>query len=504
VLYLLAVLFAAGIWWGAPAAWAPDELEPGLVRDAIHRHFSGGWFDKYPPLHYYALSLVYAPVLVAGEFGWLHVDSAGVRGVLFMMGRMLTLAMALGTLAVLAAVAARTLGRRYAWPVALAAGSFMPFAFYAKTMNVDGPYLFWFAVSLLFLTYAHERATWRATIGFGVAAAAAVATKDQAYALYVLPSLHLAWRAARQPGGVAALAAGALAGLAAFALCHNLVFNYDGFRQHVELITGPASDDYRMFPMTAGGEWQLAKATADQIVWTLGVPGIALILVALRKAKPGVERLPFQKISWVLLASVSYYAVFIAVVGYVYDRFLLPVTSMLALVAGFGLRRLLDGWPRPDVGRIAAAVLIGWMIWRIASVDALLIRDSRYGAEAWLRAHVERNAIVASVNEFGYVPRLDEFRHWEIQPTTADTLAIQPSFIVVNTEFPQRFPPESPIRVWLDWLASETSPYREAFRSKAPLGWSAFTWDRRFRDRREDDFTNLDKANPEIVIFQRR
>jgi hypothetical protein len=498
------VLFAAGIWWGWPAAWAPDELDPGIVRDAIHRHFSQGWFDKYPPLHYYLLALVYTPVLIAGQLHWLNPDSTFVRELLFMLGRVLTLAMAVATLAVLAVIAERTLGRRFGWPTALCAAAFMPFVFYAKTVNVDGPYIFWFAVSLLFLVQAYERASLRATIGFGVAAAAAIATKDQAYALYVLPSLHLAWRLARQPGGVAALAAGAGAGLATLALAHNLLFNYEGFRQHVDLITGPASDDYRMFPMTAAGEWSLAKATAAQVIWTLGWPGIALILIALAPVKSGEVRPPLRKLVWIALASISYYLVFIAVVGYVYDRFLLPVTSMLALVAGAGVRRLLDDWGAMRLGRIAAALLIGWLVWRVASIDALLVRDSRYTAEAWLRAHVERHAIVASVNEFGYVPRLDEFRHWEMQPTPADTQAIQPAFIVINTEFPLRFPPESPMRTWLAWLESDASPYREVFRYKAPLRWSALAWDSRFLDRREDDFTNLDKANPEIAIFQRR
>ena len=67
-----------------------------------------------------------------------------------------------------------------------------------------------------------------------------------------------------------------------------------------------------------------------------------------------------------------------------------------------------------------------------------------------------------------------------------------------------RAPEQSPTRLWLDWLQQEHGPFEIVFRHKAPLGWSALRWQSRFTDRREDDFTNLDKANPEIVIFKRR
>jgi hypothetical protein len=156
------------------------------------------------------------------------------------------------------------------------------------------------------------------------------------------------------------------------------------------------------------------------------------------------------------------------------------------------------------VRRLAAVVLLGWLAWRAASVDALLVRDSRYAAEAWLRAHVPRDARVVSVDEFGYVPRLDRFRHRQIAATIEETLSARPDFIVVNTEFLARSAADSPERLWLDWLQTDPGPYETAFRYKAPLGWSALAWHVRFSDRREDDFTNLDKANPEIAIFRRK
>jgi hypothetical protein len=509
VVTVFAAIFAIGIWWGWPALWAPDELDPPAILHAIGQRFAHGWFDKYPPLHYYLVALVYVPVLIAGQVGWLVIDSEPVLALLFLLGRFLTLAMAVGTLVGMALLATRTLGRAYAWPAALCAGAFLPFVFYAKTVNVDAPYVFWFVISCLFLAEAHHTASMRDCVGFALTAAAAVATKDQAYALYVLPALHLAWRIGRTRQGLIALAAGTIAGLVALAVIHNLVFNYGGFRDHIALVVGPASEGYRMFPTTIAGEWALAKVTAGQLLWTVGWPGGLLLLIGLvpRLRSPAEPAVPV----WIFLSAISYYLTLIAVIGYVYDRFLMPVTTLLALVAAVGIRRLID--PLPGRARAAswarlqpaaAAILIGWLLWRVVSVDALLVRDSRYAAEAWLRANLPRDAWVATVDEFGYVPRVEQFRHRQIEATIAETLAARPEFIVVNTEFLARSPEDSPTRVWLDWLQTDGGPYEVAFRYKAPLGWSALRWQERFTDRREDDLTNVDKANPEIVIYRRR
>jgi hypothetical protein len=509
VLGVFAVIFAVGIGWGWPALWAPDELDPPAILHAIGERFANGWFDKYPPLHYYLLALTYVPVLVAGQLRWLHVDSEPVLALLFLQGRFLTLAMAVGTLIGMSLLAARTLGRAYVWPAALCAGAFLPFVFYAKTVNVDAPYVFWFVISCLFLVEAHRTASVRDCVGFGLTAAAAVATKDQAYALYVLPALHLAWRIGRTRQGLVALVAGTVAGLVALVAIHNLVFNYVGFRDHVDLVIGPASAGYRMFPTTIAGEWALAKVTAGQLLWMVGWPGALLLLIGLvpRSRATAEPTVPV----WVFLSAISYYLTLIAVIGYVYDRFLMPVTTLLALVAAIGIRRLIDPVPGPAsltkwarLQPVAAGVLIGWLLWRAVSVDALLVRDSRYAAEAWLQANVPRDAWVATVEEFGYAPRVERFRHRQIETSIDDTLATRPEFIVVNTEFLARSPEDSPTRLWLDWLQTDGGPYEVAFRYKAPLGWSALRWQKRFTDRREDDLTNLDKANPEIVIYRRR
>ena len=88
--------------------------------------------------------------------------------------------------------------------------------------------------------------------------------------------------------------------------------------------------------------------------------------------------------------------------------------------------------------------------------------------------------------------------------TAEATSALRPEFIVVNAEFAQRYSPESGRGKWQAWLESAAGDYVEAFRYKNPLTGSALRFDGRFTDRVEDPYTNLDKANPEIVVYRRR
>lgn len=254
-----------------------------------------------------------------------------------------------------------------------------------------------------------------------------------------------------------------------------------------------------MFSPTVSGQLKLLWTSADLVLWSLGIAGAILCAVGAialwRRRAPGPSMIP------VVLAVVSYYVCFVAVVGYVYDRFMIPVTLLLSLIAAEGIRTLLRA------GRTATAlcvVLLLWMGWRAASIDVLLLRDSRYVAEEFLKAHVTFGDVVASIDEQGYSPRLDAFEHAIVRPTAAATLAARARFVVVNVQFLQRFDPDSGRAKWLAWLTSADSSYHQVFRYKSRLTGSAFAWTPALLDDREDSFTNLDKADSEIAIFQLR
>jgi hypothetical protein len=135
----------------------------------------------------------------------------------------------------------------------------------------------------------------------------------------------------------------------------------------------------------------------------------------------------------------------------------------------------------------------------------LMVTDARYAAERFLLREVPVNATVASVGQLVVLPRMDRFVHRSVPPGIEPTLIQSPEYIVINTELMRRYD-DDPVRVaWINWLESGTGPYREVFRYKAPAPWySPIALDTRFTDRVEDQFSNVDKVNPEIAIFKRQ
>ena len=157
VLAVAVVLGAWGLRWGLPSeyGWAPDEVLPADVDAAVAQRFAHGWHSKYPPLHFALLAVASAPVRVVGRgMDW---DAAAVHDARMTAGRLLSLALSVGVL-----IAVYRCGREVGDPLAgalaaaLLAGS-VPFVYYAKMANLDVPYLFWFALSLLFFLRALRR-----------------------------------------------------------------------------------------------------------------------------------------------------------------------------------------------------------------------------------------------------------------------------------------------------------------------------------------------------------
>jgi 4-amino-4-deoxy-L-arabinose transferase-like glycosyltransferase len=231
------------VWWGLPAIWPPDELTPGTVLRAFAEHFSHGWFDRWPPLHYYVLTAALSPALVLDAFGRIDFATTAWGMAAALVGRAVSLAAAAGTLIAVAIVASRVLGRRAGMLAAAIFALALPFPYYAKTANLDVPYVFWFAVSFVFYVRLLDAPRTRDAVAFAVCATFAVCTKDQAYALYPLMALAIAvrvWRARRAAGLPSwrllfdpRILAGVATAVVVFAACHNLLFNWSGFREHV-------------------------------------------------------------------------------------------------------------------------------------------------------------------------------------------------------------------------------------------------------------------------------
>ena len=410
------VLNATAVWWGLPAIWVPDELTPGTVMDALSQHFSHGWYDRWPPLHYYILTVAMGPMIVLDAFGRIDMFSGIWPVMLTLTTRFVSLAASLGIVIAVCVTGSRVFGRRAGLFAAMIFSLTAPFVYYSKTANLDVPYVFWFALSLVPYIRIVTGARARDFILFGVFATLAICTKDQAYALYVVPALVVAFcvmRDARARGLPAwrgfvepRLLAGVLVAIVLFALCHNLLFNFGGFVTHVRYIAGPGNENYRAFPPTAAGRLALLWLTGHLIKiswgWPLTVVTVAGIVLAF-----GEQR--FRLIAIVLLAPViSYYLAFINVILYNYDRFVLPICLILAIFGGLlvdAALRWTSRSPRWSVGLLVA--VFTYTLLYSSTLDALMLRDSRHVAERWMRAHVSGGQLVGVSGPSELLPRLD-------------------------------------------------------------------------------------------------
>ena len=325
ILALSLLLAGYGMSWGLPGGWAQDEIGNTDITGGLGQWFVGGWYHRYPPLHFYLLALVHLPLIAADRLDMIDFWSPTGLGQAARIGRALTVAMSVGTAALVYLIGRTTLSIRVAVLASLWWVLVLTVAYYGKVTNLDMPYTFWFAVSLLGYVRALTRNAVSDYVLFAAGAAAAVCTKDQAYGLYLLPILYLIAHRVRSVASGAsgspvlallrdpALPVAAAAGLLGFAVLQALPFNWIGVRQHFALITD-LGGAYRMIDSaSASGQAFLFRRTFDHLVWSMSWPGLLIALA-------GVVHLSIRRRSAVALAlllpAASYYLTFIAVVGY--------------------------------------------------------------------------------------------------------------------------------------------------------------------------------------------
>jgi len=509
------LLDAWGLGWGLAGdySWAPDELLPAAVRAGLEQHFSGGWHEKYGPFHYAVLGAAYEPVIVARRLGLVHADGPDLDRTLALVGRLVSLLMATGTVWLVARVG-RELGD--AWAGVLAAALLAcsaTFVFYAKTANLDVPYLFWFALSLLFYVRLLDRHRLRDYVLFAASAAAAVATKDQAYGLYVLtaPAVVAALYRRRRAEGDrrlwttltdARLVIAGGVGVVVLLVLDNVVFNPEGFLAHLRLIAGPASHPFRMFTNDLSGHVALMRQTVRHLAFAMGLPALLVcgagVAAALARPRPNARWLSL------LVPAVSYVVTFLNVVLYGYDRFVLPLSMVLGLFGGALLARgLRSAPPRRTAAAVLAVAVFAYSLLYAASVDRLLTHDSRYAVERWMARNVPPGAMVAAVGPLGYLPRLDRHRWRRLGPSVARVVQVHPDYVLVNADYAARADPGTGERELYDALFAGRLGYRLALRERTPPGWSLIDPAVLGRDEPDRIFSNLDKVNPEICVFVR-
>lgn len=504
LLALSVALCAWGLGWGLPSrrGWAPDELLPQDVLSGLEQCFSGGWHERYPPLHYYALALAYAPLLAAQPLPEPPLPLAQQEQLL-RAGRALSLVFWAGLLTGVYVLGRELLGGAGGLLAALLSALVLPFVYYAKLANLEVPYLCWWAWSLLFYVRALAGRRGATLPLLALLATLAVTTKDQAYGLFALlplPVLAQRWPGARWRALLSREVALALAtGLLAFALVHDLAFNLDGFRAHVAtlLASGRA---FRAFAPGLAGQLELLASAGAGLAFCLGWPATLLALAGLALAWRARE-LPLLGL---LVPALSYHLTFLAVVLYCYDRFVLPWALLGTLFAARALQAGLSGGRLARGAAVLALALCAWTgLARAVSLNLHMSHDGRQDVEAWLVERVRPGDDVGQTAPAQAMPRLRAEGLRAVGPDVEELERTQPRFVVVNPAWSRGTEAGSAERAFVERLERGQLPYRLAVEHR----WQApafLPFDPAALDRPGSRVvSNLAKVNPLLRVYER-
>jgi hypothetical protein len=428
----------AGLFWGLPASdgWDDDGFAPRNFLTALALTYKPGSYFTYPPLHAVLLALLSAPGIVIallqvpsfhqadviGEF-----TKPGYMSFFALVGRLVSLGMSLGIIWAVGEMArlvadgalgdsrtAQSKSRAGLFAAGAAALNF-GLTYYGQVSNLDVPYLFWGVLALLWGMRAvieqQPKHFWAAALF----AAASVATKDQAYALFLLslPLCLLAWLALdrwpRIHAGkiVRALLPAMAVTLLLLLLVDGAITNWSGFARRIAFLAGPASGDYAEYVRGPSGWLALLGDMAGYFSRGYGLIAVALAVFGL-VLHVGRTR-DSVRVAGLLpaLAILSFILCFSFAALRSDDRFLLPQAVLACVYIGIAAEALAFApgpWSRL-AGRAALAVTALFALHQAVAINAALLLDPRYDAEAWMAVHVRPGDTVETYGQNCFLPR---------------------------------------------------------------------------------------------------
>jgi len=477
------VVHIIGISWGLPAAdaWEDDGIAPRDFLVGAYETYLPGHYFTYPPVHLLGLSVLTSPVwglalARAPSLAQTDVVATMIQvptmTALTLVARFVSELMALGIIYFLAKLAEEVWGKRASLLVALVIAVNAPLTYYAHTSNLDVPYMFWACFALLETARSIVRREPRRLRRVFLFAALAVGTKDQAYAIFLagFPVAMAAWllldREVKARRGEIArqLAIGLAISGVLFLLVSGAITNPSGFRARIHFLLGPASQNHAYYALSWLGRLEILRDLA--LGWNRFYPypfavaalaGLWAHVAGARRAGAS-EKLVAGLVP--LLGGLSFILCFNMTARRTEHRFAMPEMLLLAVYAGVAFDRLLE-LCRSSGARRAALVsvsgLLAWGLFECITVDANMILDPRYDAEAFLAAHVHDGDVVETYGANAYLPRFPKEAHvtrvdvsalstrnplpnvQEIQAPFHEIEARKPRFIVVTDAWVWRY-----------------------------------------------------------------
>jgi hypothetical protein len=386
--------------------------------------YKPGSYFTYPPFHAFLMALLTAPGII---IALLHVPSfhqadvigeftkPGFMTFFAVIGRLVSLLMSLGIIWSVGEMTRLIAGTRAGLFAAGAAALNFGLTYYGQVSNLDVPYLFWSMLALLWCVRAVMEQNPRRFWGAALFAAAAVATKDQAYALFLLglPLFLLAWFALdawpRAHAGKIAkvLLPAAAVALVLLLLVDGAITNPGGFAKRVAFLAGPASGDYAEYLKGPTGWLALVGDLARYYAKGYGLVAMTLAVLGLvlqfRRSHGGARAAALLP----ALAILSFTLCFNFAALRSDDRFLLPQGVLACVYIGIAAEALAfasQGWGRA-AARAALAVTALFALHQAIAINAAFLFDPRYAAEGWMRAHVTAGDSIETYGQNCFLPR---------------------------------------------------------------------------------------------------
>jgi hypothetical protein len=472
---------------------------------ACQDHFSGGWFQLYPPLHYYILTLSYAPFWILHTLHVLNFHAFPVYTVLFFLGRLISLLMGTAAVFMVYRCGLEIYDRRSSIFAAFITSLIAPFIFYAKITCVDIPYTFWVIFSLFFFIRILKKHSLPDYLLFASTAALAVCTKDQAYGFYVLTcaaiviSHHFSARKDGKNAGILRslvhrnIVLSVLLAAVLFLAIHNVLLNREGFLAHVQILFQKGGKINRLYPNSVSGHatmfWQSLKHLRFSMGWPFFLAGVGGVLASIIRKRRNNLLLSL------LIPAVSYY-IFVSLTLSNYVRYFIPICVILSLFGGW----LLSGFLKPGskfhaIRVVVVSLAFVYSIVYAVSVDILMARDSRYHVEQWLEKNIESNAVIGITDSAVYLPRLDGYKTVHIDASMQDVERKKPDYIILNAENYRNAQVKRTIYNFHIELNRRMIPYERVLDYRFNSKWILLNLN--------GMFTNLDKINPRIQVFKR-
>src|SRR5262249_27701062 len=142
---------------------------------------------------------------------------------------------------------------------------------------------------------------------------------------------------------------------------------------------------------------------------------------------------------------------------------------VLAIFGGLALDALLGSSGRSFWRTAAVAAVFVYGLLYAGTVDALMLNDSRYAAEEWMRDHIGRGDLVGVSGPMELLPRI-HFPYANVSSLAVLDEA-RPKYYVLNAEYAHTVSQERPWGQLIAALQTEDAGYERVYRHRSGSPW---------------------------------